>query len=115
MAITGAGRCSWAAANNESPCTSNGDGPVSLPCADLRLLFGRPFDRDADAVTNPPLVAVLSPGSGRGRFASDPAIVGRAIVLNGQSFTVTAVAAPGFTGLDARCVGSWVPLAAWGT
>jgi len=82
--------------------------------ADVRLLFGRPFDRDADAVTNPPLVAVLSHRFWQRRFASDPAIVGRAIVLNGQSFTVTAVAAPGFTGLDAEVASDlWVPMTAW--
>jgi predicted permease len=45
-------------------------------------------------------VAVLSEGLWRRRFGGDPAVIGRTVNLNGQPFTVTGVAARGFTGTD---------------
>jgi predicted permease len=41
---------------------------------------------------------VLSHALWQRRYGGDPAIPGRAITLNGQSFTVVGVTAPGFTG-----------------
>jgi hypothetical protein len=58
-------------------------------------------------------VAVISHVLWTGRFASDPAIVGSAVTINGQALSVIGVAPQGFAGLE---VGSpaaiWIPLAA---
>ena len=70
---------------------------------------GRVFDTPQ----NDEPVAVISHTLWTTRFASDPAIVGRAVKINGHPLTVVGVAPPGFAGLD---VGSpaaiWIPLAA---
>ncbi|MBV9773663.1 MAG: ABC transporter permease, partial [Gemmatimonadetes bacterium] len=57
--------------------------------------------------------AVLSHALWRRRFAGDPAVVGRPLTLNGQSFTIIGVAPEEFTGTT-RGFGPelWVPLAA---
>ena len=56
--------------------------------ADVTLHLGRPLDRDIDRVVDPPSVAVLSHAFWQRRFGSDPTIVGKTIVLNGQPFVV---------------------------
>ena len=85
-----------------------------LSIADARLQMGQPFGRDADAIVNPPSVVVLSDRGWRRRFASQPDIVGKAIVLNGRPFSVAGVAAPGFTGLDSEVsVDLWMPVSSW--
>jgi predicted permease len=48
----------------------------------------------------------------RRRFQSDPAMVGREIVLNGSPFTVVAIAPEGFTGTTILTPDLWVPLTA---
>jgi predicted permease len=55
---------------------------------------------------------VVGDGLWRRRFGADPAVVGRAVRLNGQTFTVAGVAPPGFRGLNALAPAElWVPLA----
>jgi predicted permease len=72
---------------------------------DARL--GRLFDRD-DAGAQ----VVLSHAYWHRRFGGDPGVVGRAITLNGATFTVVAVAAPGFIGETlGDPVDVWTPLA----
>jgi predicted permease len=49
------------------------------------------------------------------RFGGDPSLVGRAISLNGRTFTVTGIAPASFTGLSwAVAVSAWVPSGAMG-
>jgi putative ABC transport system permease protein len=55
-----------------------------------RLALGRDFE-SSDLVATAPLVAILTDGTWRRRFGSDPAIVGRVIVLSGESVTVVGV------------------------
>ena len=82
--------------------------------ADVTLHLGRPLDRDIDRVVDPPSVAVLSHAFWQRRFGSDPAIVGKTIVLNGQPFVATGVARQGFIGLDVEVsVDLWVPMTTW--
>ena len=82
--------------------------------ADVKLLIGRPFDRDVDHIVNPPLVVVLSHAFWQRRFASDPAIAGKAMNLNGRLFTIVGVTAPGFTGLEAETAADlWIPMTCW--
>ncbi len=56
-------------------------------------------------------VIVLGHGLWQRRFASDPAIAGKAVLLSGRPFTVVGVAPPGFRGLDLILdTQFWVPL-----
>jgi predicted permease len=56
-------------------------------------------------------VMVLSHAYWRRRFGGDPATVGRRLTVNGHSYEVVGVAAPGFVGSDnTRATDFWVPL-----
>jgi predicted permease len=82
--------------------------------ADIRIQAGRPFDDDIDRRTDRQYVAVLSHAFWERRFASNPAVIGQPINLNGQPFIVTGIAAPGFTGLDAEVSADlWIPMTTW--
>ncbi|MGE5246292.1 MAG: ABC transporter permease [Betaproteobacteria bacterium] len=70
---------------------------------------GRLF-ADADDRHGPAYLAVLSDRLWRRRFGADPAIVGRAITLNGRPFTVVGVAPAGFQGTSLLAPDLWVPL-----
>jgi putative ABC transport system permease protein len=77
----------------------------------VRPLVGRTLspldDRLGDAGA-----AVLSYDYWRGRFASDPNILGTTITLNGQTAVIVGVAPPGFFGeAVGRAPSIWLPLA----
>lgn len=59
-------------------------------------------------------VAVISDNYWHSRFAADPQVIGRTIRINGQSFEVIGVAAPGFQGVfgSLRATLMWIPLGA---
>jgi len=59
--------------------------------------LGRTFSPEEDK-PNGPKVVVLTNGLWSRRFASDPGIIGRAIRLNSEPFTVIGVTGPGFAG-----------------
>ena len=68
---------------------------------------------DADDQEGAPPVAVMSYHVWQDKYASDPSVVGADYQINGHSFTVIGVAAPGFYG--AKLAGSgmpdfWIPL-----
>ena len=82
--------------------------------ANVTLQLGSPFSSQVDRPSEPHPVVVLSHRFWRNRFGSDPSIVGKAIVLNSTPFTVTGVAAEGFTGLDAEVsTDLWMPMTTW--
>jgi putative ABC transport system permease protein len=56
-------------------------------------LLGRVFTQDEDTPANH-RVAVLGNGLWRRRFGADPAVVGRSLTLDGESYTVVGVAPP---------------------
>jgi putative ABC transport system permease protein len=58
-------------------------------------VLGRTFV-GADEQEERPLVAAISHGYWQGRFGSDPAVVGRTLVLDGKPVTVVAVMGAGF-------------------
>jgi HAMP domain-containing protein len=59
-------------------------------------------------------VAIISDGYWQRRFRRDPAAVGHPIDIDGQTFVIVGVAAPGFAGvLPAYRVDLWAPLSAW--
>lgn len=73
---------------------------------------GRPLLPDDDRTPGAHAVAVISEAFWQRRFASDPAIVGRTILLNGQAFMILGVAANGFTGTEiGQPIDVWIPLA----
>jgi predicted permease len=66
----------------------------------VQPLEGRLFTQDDDRIPGGHPVAVLSYGYWERRFGSDPSIVGKQIVLNGQPMTVVGVTPPGFYGTE---------------
>jgi len=74
--------------------------------------LGRPLVPEDDRTPGAHPVAVISESFWRRTFASDPAVVGRSVLLNGQAFTIVGVAANGFTGTDIGLpADTWIPLA----
>lgn len=61
----------------------------------VRPQMGRLFNAD-EATWNGPKAVILSDGLWRRRFASDPAVVGTALVLNDRPHTVVGVLPPSF-------------------
>ena len=61
---------------------------------------GRGFRDDEDEVPGRDAVVVLGPDFWKHEFASDPAVVGRTIRLNGTDFTVIGVAPETFPGMQ---------------
>lgn len=78
----------------------------------VRLALGSGFT-DPD-VPGGQLVAVVSDGFWRQRFAKDSGAIGRTILVQGKTFTVVGVAPRGFTGLDRQKIDVWLPLSAYG-
>jgi predicted permease len=76
----------------------------------IKPVLGRTFLPAEDHTPGAHPVVVLSHGFWRSRFNSDPALVGRTIVLNNQRFTVVGVAPAGFDGeTPPMKVNLWVP------
>jgi predicted permease len=61
-------------------------------------MLGRVIHPGDDVTAGAHPVAVLSHGYWQRRFASDPQIVGRGLLINGQSFTVIGIGPRGFRG-----------------
>ena len=62
--------------------------------------LGRGFREDEDQVPGRDAVVVLGPDFWKNEFASDPAVVGRTVRLNGTDFTVIGVAPDTFPGMQ---------------
>ncbi|PYQ08863.1 MAG: permease [Acidobacteria bacterium] len=76
-----------------------------FPLLGARPVLGRTFTpEETDPATARP-VAVLGHGLWQRRFGSDPGILGRSLVLNGQSHTVVGVLGPEFDGGNAPASG----------
>ena len=74
-------------------------------------LLGRGFLPEEDQTPKSHPVVVLSYGCWQKRFASDPAIVGRTVLVNNVPFTVVGVARKGFIGTDvAYSPEFWTPM-----
>ena len=72
---------------------------------------GRTFVAEEDSGRGAHAVTVLSDATWKGIFGADPQVVGRAVILNGQQFTVIGVAPEGFKGtLPVVTPAMWVPL-----
>jgi predicted permease len=77
-----------------------------------KSVVGRPLSPDDDRISGADAVAIVSSSFWKRTFASDAAVVGRTVLVNGQTFAIVGVAANGFTGTD-RGVPTdiWIPLA----
>jgi predicted permease len=77
----------------------------------VRAFGGRVFTPDDDRPAAPPVV-VLSHRVWQTTYASDPAVVGSTLVLEGHPFTVVGVAPAGFFGetLESDPPDIWIPL-----
>src|SRR5262245_33476763 len=64
----------------------------------VNALFGRTITEEDDKVPGAHPVVVISHRYWQGRFAADPAIVGKTIALNGHPFTIIVVTPPEFFG-----------------
>ena len=74
--------------------------------------LGRTFTAVEDATFGASPVMVISAGLWKRAFNSDPNVVGKAVTLNGFTFTVIGVMPPAFKGLQTLGnVNFWVPLA----
>lgn len=74
--------------------------------------LGRGFTQGECQSTGNSREVVLSAAYWHSTFEADPRIVGRAIVLNGQPFTVIGVAPSGFRGAYMLVSDFWAPIAA---
>lgn len=76
----------------------------------VRAALGRVFTTEEDK-PGAPIVAVISDGLWRRRFGSDPGVVGREIVLDGDKTTVLGVMPPNFDfPISEQANDVWVPL-----
>lgn len=73
--------------------------------------MGRLLRADDDLLPAGRSVVVVSDHLWRGRLGSDPAAVGRSLLLNGHPFEIVGVAPPGFRGsFEALAAEAWVPV-----
>jgi macrolide transport system ATP-binding/permease protein len=73
---------------------------------------GRSLSPDDDRTPGAHPVAVISEAFWRRTFAADPAVIGRTVLLNGQTFTIVGIAGNGFTGTDIGLPADiWIPMA----
>src|ERR1051325_9428763 len=80
-----------------------GDDFVSgnyFPVLGTGAAIGRVFNASDDLIQGAHPLAVLSYGYWRARFAADPGIVGKKIVVNGRALTVIGVSRAGFDGVE---------------
>ena len=81
---------------------------------DVKPLIGRALIPEDDQLSGTQPVAVISYKLWERRFNSDPSIIGKQLTLNGNSFTVIGVTAPGFTGTSTELsTDIWVPVTQW--
>ena len=75
----------------------------------VRPAMGRTFSAEEDRPGGP-RAAVIGNGLWKRRFAADPHLVGRPVVLSGEAYTVVGILSPGFEPYPPADV--WLPLAA---
>jgi len=75
-----------------------------FPVLRVGAALGRTFTPDDDRVPGGHPLVMLSHAYWKSRFASDPAVVGRTVVVNGHNMTIVGVAQAGFTGVELEFV-----------
>jgi predicted permease len=88
--------------------------PDYFSMSEIDVPLGRGFDSEADRTLAPQFVVVLSHAFWQRRFASDPGVVGKTVMLNSRPFAVIGVGRQGFTGFDVEVsADAWIPLTTW--
>jgi predicted permease len=83
---------------------------------DVRMQRGQGFTAADDQLSFTEPSVVLSEKFWKRRLNSEPDILGRQLILNGNSFSVVGVASATFTGTDPSIsTDIWVPIAQWAT
>jgi putative ABC transport system permease protein len=79
----------------------------------MRPTLGRFFLAAEDQARDRDAVTVISHGFWQRRFAGDRSVLGKAVQINGRSFTIVGVAPPGFAGVRQRgpATDLWIPSA----
>jgi len=100
--------------NSNNPAESCGSEFVSgnyFQMFGISAYAGHLFTADDDHPAGSP-VAVMSYHTWQERYASDPSMIGSAVAINGQPFTLIGVAPPGFfgDGLRSNPPEIWIPL-----
>lgn len=100
--------------NHNNPAESCGSEFVSgnyFQMFGISAYAGRLFIADDDRPAAPPVV-VMSYHTWQEKYGSDPSLIGSAIAINGQPFTLIGVAPPGFfgDGLRSNPPEIWIPL-----
>jgi macrolide transport system ATP-binding/permease protein len=75
-----------------------------------RPAHGRGFASSDCAAPGENAVVVVSDDLWRGKFAGDPSLVGKRIILNRTAYTVVGIARPGFTGTELIPSAFWAPI-----
>jgi predicted permease len=71
-----------------------------FPVLGVGAALGRTFTPDDDRVPNGHPLMVLTYAFWRTRFAGDPNIIGKTMLMNGHNFTIIGVAQQGFDGVE---------------
>ena len=71
-----------------------------FPVLGVHAALGRLFSADEDRTRSGAPVAVLGYDHWKNRFASDPSVIGREILVNDRKLTIVGVAQPGFLGTE---------------
>ena len=71
-----------------------------FPVLGVRATLGRVFTAEDDLHQGGHPIAVISYGYWQRRFASDPGVIGRKVVVNGYPLTIVGVVQPGYSGTD---------------
>jgi predicted permease len=71
-----------------------------FPVLGVAAALGRVFTAQDDLIQGGHPIAVLSYGYWKTRFAADPSVIGRKIVLNGYPLTIVGVSRKGFDGVE---------------
>ena len=71
-----------------------------FPVLGVGAAIGRTFTEEEDRIPNGHLVAMLSYDYWKTRFAGDPSIVGKTIIVNGHNYGIIGVAQRGFDGIE---------------
>jgi hypothetical protein len=77
----------------------------------VRAHRGRPFGREDEGAPGTNAVLVLSYPYWQRRFGGDPTLIGRSIRVEGRSYRVIGITAPGFNGTEVgHGIDLWVPM-----
>lgn len=109
MAAAGYWSATMTTAGEPRPFLGQRVSPDYFRVLGVRPMLGRDFTREDD-LRGAPNVVMVSHAAWRDAFASDPAIVGRSIVLDGDPYTIIGVMPAGFENLLSPPAQAWRPL-----